>query len=188
MNIGGVEFPEGITCNSASCYISVSPDTQIIGWEFHSPTISPSTLIVQKENLSDAAEYAFKWFERRGHFEVLGMYKPTKEHRLVAFIFPEMDGWGLGQINESDRPVLAAKDQAEHPQFGFSLCEVAAPRGEPTGRMVTEFNRELPTSGATLDRWKNIIKLLQDAVSKPPLYKEDFTFLGVYGRYDDTEE
>jgi len=108
-----------------------------------------------------------------------------KEFRLVAFIFPEMDGWGMYQKNESDWPILATKEDATHPRYGLSLCEVAAPRGDPNGRMVVEHNCSLPTSGGDQDQWKRISIKLQAAVSKPPLHKEDFTTFGIFGEDKD---
>ena len=120
--------------------------------------------------------------------------KIQKEHRLVAFIMPEMDEWGLEQINPNERPILAPKDTDRKIQF--VLCEVGPTRQAPGKRMVYEFAAILPMEG-TLERWENIFfakhfcskcwsdkKAIERAVSQPPLYKEDFAYLGRFAEQE----
>ena len=88
INIGGLEFPDGITYNSTDKYVIDAAMTPMIGWEFHSPTIAPMTLLFQVENLSDAAKMAFDWFESRGHFKLLENWKPPEMKYKVFLTIP----------------------------------------------------------------------------------------------------
>jgi len=101
MKIGGIEFPEGFTAQPCEGLFIVAEGGDmepVIGWKFKGPMI-PDSLIVQIADETEAAKTAYKWFQERGHIAQQAKY------RLVDYIFPETNSWGI-QIDENATPKI----------------------------------------------------------------------------------
>lgn len=103
---------------------------------------------------------------------------PT-EWRLVAFIYPESFFKSIDDAWKKDVRI-AHNTEKKDKNIRYNILKVGPEAGDVHTRMPYSDNAYLP-EGITIEQFKQWAEQINHALNLPPLFREDFTYLGRFG-------
>jgi len=178
---GGIKFPLCVRIKSTQGYFLNGK--KLYGWEFVTPILEPSGLIIPTKSKKQAARQAYNWLSERGHIESLDNWIYPAEYRLIGFIYSESF---FKSMSEDWTLRVASQAETESPFLRFVIYKVGPEGKQPNTRMIYTDGEPYHEIG-TLQQWQEYQQLLADCLKKKPLFREDFTFLGRFEEHEDDD-